>query len=399
MATQTGSYDFKTAKQAKESAEATASADATNKANDAKKYATNFLASDSSGIMIYDASSGIQTPTSPSANTKNVFIDSDSVDVRQGTTVLATFGADGATLGETVKTHSVIDSSGLHTYAEDGTTPIAHLGYGVGTAEQGTSTKPYYTFGERSGTIGNYSLVAGKSFIAHDATTGETETTPLIASGFASVAIGLGCNASGYNSFASGCKTVASGTYSYSEGNSSVASSGASHAEGASTTASGLNSHAENTRTTASGTSSHAEGESTTAEGKYSHAEGYSTTAKGDYSHTEGQGVQANGSHSHAEGRNTLARGVCSHAQNIGTYASDDYQTTIGKYNAYGSVFTNDCAFIIGNGSGLNNRSNAFGVSWGGDTYLALDTSAQSGDDYNLYTEITTLGWQNDVLV
>lgn len=93
MATQTGSYDFKTAKQAKLSAEATASADATTKANEAKKVATNFLSTDSSGIMVYDGTSGTQTPTSPSSNTRNVFIDSDSVDIRQGTGVLATFGA------------------------------------------------------------------------------------------------------------------------------------------------------------------------------------------------------------------------------------------------------------------------------------------------------------------
>ncbi len=93
MATQTGSYDFKAAKQAKLSAEATAAADATTKANDAKKVATNFIATDSSGIMVYDGTSGTHTPSNPGTNTRNVLIDSDSVDIRQGTDVLATFGS------------------------------------------------------------------------------------------------------------------------------------------------------------------------------------------------------------------------------------------------------------------------------------------------------------------
>lgn len=77
MATQTGSYDFKSTKAAKETAE---------------KVATNFVATDSSGMMVYDGTGGTHTPTNPGANTSNVLIDSDSVDIRQGTDVLATFG-------------------------------------------------------------------------------------------------------------------------------------------------------------------------------------------------------------------------------------------------------------------------------------------------------------------
>lgn len=81
MATQTGSIDLKAM-------------------SAAAKTATNFLSTDSSGIMIYDGKNGAQTPSNPSADTKNVFIDSDSVDVRKGTTVLATFGANGSRIGK-----------------------------------------------------------------------------------------------------------------------------------------------------------------------------------------------------------------------------------------------------------------------------------------------------------
>ena len=57
MATQTGSYDFKSTKAAKESAE---------------KVATNFVATDSLGMMVYDGTSGTHTPTNPGTNTRNV---------------------------------------------------------------------------------------------------------------------------------------------------------------------------------------------------------------------------------------------------------------------------------------------------------------------------------------
>lgn len=70
-----------------------------NEAQNAKRVATNFMSADSTGIMVYDGSSGTQTPASPSSNTRNVFIDQDSVEIRKGSTVLGSFGADGIRLG------------------------------------------------------------------------------------------------------------------------------------------------------------------------------------------------------------------------------------------------------------------------------------------------------------
>ena len=81
--------------------------------NDAATKATNYLAADSSGIMIYDGSNGAQTPSTPSANTQNVFIDSDSLDIRSGTDVLATFGAGGARIGQSDEQHINIDSDSV----------------------------------------------------------------------------------------------------------------------------------------------------------------------------------------------------------------------------------------------------------------------------------------------
>lgn len=59
----------------------------------ASKVATNFVSTDNLGMMVYDGTSGTHTPTNPGANTSNVLIDSDSVDIRQGTDILATFGS------------------------------------------------------------------------------------------------------------------------------------------------------------------------------------------------------------------------------------------------------------------------------------------------------------------
>ena len=122
----------------------------------------------------------------------------------------------------------------------------------------------------------------------------------------------------------------------------------------------------------ASAYASHAEGGQTKAQGFYAHAEGSATEAKGANSHAEGNATKAYGGFSHAEGARTEANGQYSHAQNYGTKANAKWQTVIGKWN---TPIGNDGdtqqsswpAFIIGNCSSDNNRSNAFEVDWNGD--------------------------------
>ena len=91
----------------------------------------------------------------------------------------------------------------------------------------------------------------------------------------------------------------------------------------------------------ATGEKSHAEGEGTQAIGNFSHAEGLGTIAYANYSHAEGQDTIASGSHSHSEGLWTIALGNHQHVQ--------------GKYNVVSSV---PAAFIVGNGTDAENRSN-----------------------------------------
>lgn len=257
--------------------------------SNAAKIASNYIVGDSTGIMIADMTNGVAT--SSTVLGKNVLIDSDSLDIRDGQTILATFGADGAQIGQNSKAHSIIDANGQRFYATNGTTQLANIGYGVGIDQNGSTTTtsfPYYTFGIRYGaSIGTYSFAEGHL------------TT---ASGSDSHAEGYLTTASGYASHVEGGSTTASKSYSHAEGDNTTASGTRSHAEGYLTTASGNNSHAEGRSTMASGSSSHAEGDGTIASNAYSHAEGYETTASGSSSHTEGNYTTASGWSSHAEG-------------------------------------------------------------------------------------------------
>ena len=135
-------------------------------------------------------------------------------------------------------------------------------------------------------------------------------------------------------------------------------------AEGHDTTASSTAAHAEGEDTIASGAGSHAEGDTTIASGPSSHAEGFHTKASGFHSHAEGYYTWATGESSHSEGSNSRATGIYSHAQNRYTTAAGDCQTAIGKYNIEDT--NNAYAFIIGNGTAHNARSNAFTVDWNG---------------------------------
>jgi hypothetical protein len=127
------------------------------------------------------------------------------------------------------------------------------------------------------------------------------------------------------------------------------------HSEGFQTYSPGAYSKSSGHLTTAYGYASHAEGYTTRAIGSYSHAEGSITKAIGDYSHAEGDNTQAKGNYSHAEGLETIASGSYSHAEGYRTIASANYQHVQGQWNATSLV---ESAFIVGNGTDDNNRSN-----------------------------------------
>lgn len=156
------------------------------------------------------------------------------------------------------------------------------------------------------------------------------------------------------------------GNYSVALGFSNTSSGSASFAEGSNTIASANNAHAEGNATEASARFAHAEGRSTVASAEQSHAEGYNTTASGNQSHAEGNGTEAKGSSQHVSG----------------------------KYNIVDN--NNEYAEIIGNGTGVNNRSNARTLDWQGNETLAGDLTFNGNK--SLTDEISRLDGRIDNL-
>ena len=269
----------------------------------------------------------------------NTLITSQGMAVRRGQTELAVFSASGAQIGQDVsgKSRSIVDENGMRVIrkSSDGDVLIANLGYDEAVLADGsTALVPYFSFGKRAAnsTIGGYSV---------------------------------------------------------SEGRENESSNYCSHAEGFETEASGVHSHAEGELTHAQGDNSHAEGMIAYATGHISHAEGLRTEARGNHSHAEGMGsvtgiTLASGDASHAEGVDTVASGNSSHSQNAGTIAQGMEQTAIGSYNVpngSANVKANtDHAFIIGNGTGESNRSNALTVDWDGNVDAAGTLIGDSGN-------------------
>lgn len=113
-------------------------------------------------------------------------------------------------------------------------------------------------------------------------------------------------------------------------------------------------------------------------------AVGWSSRASGSTSFAEGLSTDASGASAHAEGARSSASGDYSHTQNRGTSAVGKDQTVIGSYNknsgSPSSKLDTDHAFIIGNGTSASDKSNAFSVTWGGDTKAAGGITAYDHD-------------------
>ena len=113
--------------------------DANANAIDARKVATNYLAVDNTGIMVANMEDGEQTPST--ATGRNVFIDNDSVDIRDGQNTLASFtgnntkfyditsvsnrevasfGANGVRVGSEEEQHFIVDSESIQAINENG---------------------------------------------------------------------------------------------------------------------------------------------------------------------------------------------------------------------------------------------------------------------------------------
>ena len=241
---------------------------------------------------------------------------------------------------------------------------LANIGYGLGKAQGGgEDTAPYYTFGIRRDSTTPYS--SSRTYNIGAVCVYDDNVYVCISD----ITTPEAWNANHWQ--------LAHGTYSFTEGVYTLASGYCSHAEGSMSRSMGDSSHVEGSGSYAIGTSSHAEGYGTNANEEHSHAEGTGTNANGKSSHAEGSGTTAGGSMSHAEGDGSMASGHHSHAQNKGTISHGMAQTVIGTFNVEdttpntpvhpsGEADYDNYAFIIGNGTDYDSRSNAFTVDWNG---------------------------------
>ena len=220
-------------------------------------YVGTHLALTSEGLWLLPATSGTNKVLIAVGGSGHNYPTAGTYLLGSGGETLAQFTLDGLTV-------QTVDSN-------DNVVEIANLGYGLGNAQSGTATMPYYTIGQRlSGSaLGNWS-----------------------------VAEGINTTASAFSAHAEGSTTTASAPSAHAEGSGTEASEIAAHAEGHSSIASGQASHAEGSGTEANNTNAHAEGYETTASGLNSHAQNFGTradsanqTAIGRYNVPDGNGT------------------------------------------------------------------------------------------------------------
>jgi hypothetical protein len=146
----------------------------------------------------------------------------------------------------------------------------------------------------------------------------------------------------------------------------------------------GFNSTALGYNTLAQGSYSTAIGYQTQSTGFNAIAIGTNTLASGTWSTAMGNLTRANGPSSTALGFSTMANGTSSTAMGVSTMANGFASTVVGMYNdtlvskqttASGNPIP---LFIVGNGNGPDDRSNAFviGRNWSGVPYCVIDGSA-----------------------
>ena len=162
--------------------------------------------------------------------------------------------------------------------------------------------------------------------------------------------------------------------FSYAEGFGTVAAGGAAHAEGK-----GCKTYED---------FSHVEGSNNVNIGYGAHVEGWNNTNYGYGSHVEGRENLCTVNYGHVEGAYNTVNGYGSHAEGYRTIASGQYQHVSGKWNIEDAE--NKYAFIIGNGTTNERRSNAFTVDW--DANLNINGNATFPYDKKIVFETAASG-------
>ena len=197
-----------------------------------------------------------------------------------------------------------------------------------------------------------------------------------------------GMGSTGWGSFSAGAYNRASGAGAFAGGFHN--SAGPLNSQTTTIDGNSIGQTAFGYGTQATGNASFSAGEGTEASGSHAVAFGINTTASGSYSTAMGEGTTASGRRSTALGKTTIA--------------SDFASLVIGQFNSSGSSVTNSAtvfstsntAFVIGNGTASNSKSDAFKVMFNGDATVSNDLTV-SGDitissDARLKSNIVSLG-------
>ena len=381
--------------------------------DDARKVANNYLSSDNTGVMVADMTDGtVQTPSQ--ATGRNVFIDPDSVDIREGQDVLASFG-ESVIVGKEEEAHLNIDATGITGIDKDGLSVFAIGSNNADRTIQVTKTNGFTFLGEEvskiypvpkastytrirrihlpitnpvSGTRVRFYFYLTSSSTSAGPVTKLTDTFVDFVYGEEAVERVISVGMEYYLSFdysggasleISGYRPTSDTRYSVDFGIKAV--SYYEVTDGASFT---FGTREEVTETVIVD----GEGNPVTAGienvvGDFSAAFGTDNVSSGACSFSDGQGCRADADNAHA--------------QNRGTVAASANQTAMGKFNEADSSGT--YALIIGNGARDNARSNAFTVDWDGNAQMALDETASSGTiDGDLCAAIKAFVWEGEVI-
>lgn len=186
-------------------------------------------------------------------------------------------------------------------------------------------------------------------------------------------------NAIGTYSFAAGNGPKATGTASVSIGHSSQALAENAIALGYNAIANAANAVSIGENTSATGMHAFSIGKGTIAGGGNAMAMGLNATASGDNSLAMGTSSTASQINSVAIGINAYAPGIGTISLGQYTSAAANYSTSLGRFNNNFDVPTGsltDRLFQIGNGTGINQRSNALTILRNGNVGIGSNAAS-----------------------
>lgn len=334
----------------------------------AAKVADNYLSSDNTGIMVADMTDGTQyTPSNVPSGTKNTFINEDSFQVRDGTDVLASFG-ETTQIGQDGTNHQIIDSTGIQgvnansvpvfDISMDGANRTTLIRNEVWNSEHVNSNPKSITISYGPARGSTIPLQVGDVQYSYRLEITNSDGTKETSNGRVDFGIvNVGENVQ---------KTVETGTgwrvrvtYQF------------------------VNEVSFNTQVEINTTGIDTSAELYVMSIKFTIRCRYVYSVIPSPAFTLGTRFGTPGAFSGAIG------------ENLSTQYDNAF--ACGKNN----IDCEDYAFMVGNGSGSSETetSNAFAITWDGNQLFALDGDAASGTDAELYSAITALGWEEDVIL